>query len=326
MSRIRTITAVSAISAAILAAGSAFTMASFTMNGRRQTIGEAYEWQKAHYDVSWYDTLEKESYIIKSYDGYELHVMLLRSPVSADAAEDPAGVQAGAASSPACPSDGKYVIITHGYTDNRMGALKYVPMYLELGFNCIIYDLRGHGENEPTYTTYGQLEGKDLNFLVRDTRERYPNLTVLGLHGESLGGATTIMSLNEKPEVDFVVSDCAFAGIEDVLKDGYRKVHIPMFLVDIADIGTRVRYKTSYKNMRPITSLAENEIPVLFLHGADDELIVPKNAETMAAETKGISECHIIPGAGHAESILKEPELYREYVEEFLKEIHIGMN
>ena len=24
-----------------------------------------------------------------------------------------------------------------------MGSLKYVPMYLELGYNCIIYDLRG---------------------------------------------------------------------------------------------------------------------------------------------------------------------------------------
>jgi len=277
---------------------------SIIVTGKRQTLEEAFAWQTDHYDTSFYEPLEKEDYTVSGEGGYKLHAELLVNPEKTD----------------------RYVIISHGYTDNRMGALKYVPMYLELGFNCIIYDLRGHGENEPTYTTYGQLEGKDLNFLVRDTRERYPELTVLGLHGESLGGATTIMSLNEKPEVDFVVSDCAFAGIEDVLKDGYRKVHIPMFLVDIADIGTRVRYKTSYKNMRPITSLAENEIPVLFLHGADDELIVPKNAETMAAETKGFSECHIIPGAGHAESILKEPELYREYVEEFLKEIHIGMN
>ena len=133
--------------------------------------------------------------------------------------------------------------------------------------------------------------------------------------------ATTITALNEKPEVDFVVSDCAFAGIEDILKDGYRKVHIPIFLVDIADIGTKVRYKTSYKNMRPLNSLEDNEIPILFLHGAEDELIVPKNSETMAAKTKGYSEYHAIPGAGHAESVLKEPELYKRYVEEFLNKV-----
>ena len=270
---------------------------SIIVTGKRQTLEEAFAWQTDHYDTSFYENLEKTGYTVSGEGGYELHAELLVNPVKTD----------------------RYIIISHGYTDNRMGALKYVPMYLKLGFNCIIYDLRGHGENEPTYTTYGQLEGKDLNYLIRDTRTRYPGLSVLGLHGESLGGASTIMSLKEKPEVDFVVSDCAFAGIEDVLKDGYRKVHIPMVLVDIADIGTRVRYRTSYKNMRPISALEENEIPILFLHGEEDELIPPKNAEMMAAATKGVSECHIIPGAGHAESVLKEPELYSNYVENFIK-------
>lgn len=268
------------------------------VTGKRQTLEEAFAWQTDHYDTSFYEGLEKQDYTVPGEDGYLLHVQLLVNPTSTN----------------------RYVIISHGYTDNRMGALKYVPIYLDLGYNCIIYDLRGHGENEPTYTTYGQLEGKDLNFLIRDTRKRYPDISVLGLHGESLGGASTITALNEKPEVDFVVSDCAFAGIEDVLKDGYRKVHIPMFLVDIADVGTKVRYKTSYKDMRPVNSLKDNEIPILFLHGAEDEMIPPKNSEMMAAETKGYCEYHAIPGAGHAESVLKEPELYKKYVEDFLKQ------
>ena len=272
---------------------------SFIMTGKRQTLEEAFAWQTEHYDTSFYEGTEKTDYTVAAEGGYVLHVELLRNPE---------------------PST-KYVIISHGYTDNRMGALKYVPVYFDLGYNCIIYDLRGHGENAETPTTYGQLEGKDLNYLVRDTRERYADITVLGLHGESLGAATTVMSLGEKPEVDFAVADCGFAGIEDVLKDGYRKAHIPMWIVDIADIGTKVRYKTSYKNMRPISALAENEIPVLFLHGADDEMIIPKNSESMAAASKGYTECHIIPGAGHAESVLKEPKMYEEFVREFLEKV-----
>ena len=271
---------------------------SFIMTGKRQTLEEAFAWQTEHYDTSFYEQLEKVDYTVAGYEGYVLHVELLKNP------------------SPT----GKYVIISHGYTDNRMGALKYVPMYLDLGYHCIIYDLRGHGENAEAPTTYGEREGKDLNFLVRDTRKRYESdLTMLGLHGESLGAATTITALNEKPEVDFVVSDCAFAGIEDVLKDGYRQLHLPLWIVVIADVGTKVRYKTSYKNMRPINSLAENDIPVLFIHGADDNLIIPKNAESLAAATRGYSECHIIPGAGHAESVLKEPKMYEEIVCEFLR-------
>ena len=272
---------------------------SFVMTGTRQTLEEAFAWQSDHYDTAFYDTLEKTDYTVNGEDGYALHVELLENPT---------------------PST-KYVIISHGYTDNRMGALKYVPLYLDLGFNCIIYDLRGHGENEPTFTTYGVREGEDLNCLIEDTRSRYPDLTELGLHGESLGAATTVAALKYKPQVDFVVADCGFSDIENVLREGYRNAHVPGFLVDLADLGSRIRYHYAIKDMRPIDSLDDNEIPVLFLHGEEDTLILPKNSEDMAARTEGEAEYHTIPGAGHAESVLIDPELYEKYVKEFLNGI-----
>ena len=36
----------------------------------------------------------------------------------------------------------------HGFRANRYGAVKYVDTYIDLGYNCIIYDMRGHGEND----------------------------------------------------------------------------------------------------------------------------------------------------------------------------------
>ena len=86
---------------------------------------------------------------------------------------------------------------------------------MDLGYNCIIYDLRGHGENAPTFTTYGTRESKDLKCLIDDTKERYADLSELVLHGESLGAATTITVLGEKPEVDYVVADCGFSDMTD---------------------------------------------------------------------------------------------------------------
>ena len=272
---------------------------SFMMTGTRQTLEEAFAWQSEHYDTGFYDTLEKTDYSVNGADGYVLHAELLKNPVLST----------------------KYIIISHGYTDNRMGALKYVPLYIDLGFNCIIYDLRGHGENEPTFTTYGVREGEDLNCLIEDTRNRYPDLTELGLHGESLGAATTITALKDKPQVDFAVADCGFSDIENVLREGGRNSHAPGFLVDLADIGSRIRYKYAIKDMRPIDSLDHNEVPILFLHGENDTVILPKNSEDMAARTSGEAEYHTIPGAGHAESVMINPELYKQYVEGFLEEI-----
>ena len=269
---------------------------SFVMTGTRQTLDEAFAWQSERYDTSFYAGLGRNDYTVQGYEGYALHVELLENPA---------------------PST-EYVILSHGYTDNRMGSLKYALMYLNLGYNCIIYDLRGHGENEKTFTTYGILEGRDLELLIRDTRDRYPDLTSLILHGESLGAATTITCLKYKPEVDQVIADCGFSDIENVLRSGYRNAHAPVFLVDVADFGAKLRYGYSLKEMRPIDSLPGNTVPILFLHGADDTFIFPKNSQDMASATAGSSAYYKIPGAGHAESILKQPQMYEEYVKEFL--------
>lgn len=269
---------------------------SFVMTGSRQTLDEAMQWQTEHYDTSFYQSLQKVDYTIEGFGGYQLHVELLRNPSSTN----------------------DYVILSHGYTDNRFGSLKYAQMYLDLGFNCIIYDLRGHGKNEPTFTTYGVLEAKDLVCLIDDTRERYPEAEVFGLHGESLGAATTITSLKYQPKVDFVVADCGFADIENVLREGYKNAGVPEFLVDVADLGARIRYGYAIKDMRPIDSLTRDDVPILFIHGNEDTFILPKNSQDMAATTHGPSEVHLIPGAGHAESILTQPDEYRRYVAEFL--------
>ena len=283
----------------ILGLLAAWLLAGFTMTGRRQTLDEAMQWQSEHYDTSFYQTTEKTDYTVSGTDGYVLHVQLLKNPEPTD----------------------RFIILSHGYTDNRIGSLKYVKMYLDLGFNCIIYDLRGHGENDPAFTTYGILENRDLKALIEDTRTRFPELTQLGLHGESLGAATTVTVLKYAPAVDFAVADCGFSDIENVLREGYKNAHVPGFLFDLADLGARIRFHHALKDMRPIDSLDENRIPILFIHGENDLFILPENSRDMAGRTWGPHAVRLIPGAGHAESILTDPELYREYVSDFLQSV-----
>ncbi len=268
-----------------------YVFAGFLLNANRQTLDEAIAWQKDHYDISWFDAIETEEYTVTGYEGYTLHAMLCKNPEPTE----------------------KYIIISHGHTDNRYGDLKYMKMYLDLGFNCVVYDLRGHGENEKTPCTYGVKEGQDLACLIRDTRERYGADILLGLHGESLGSATSVSALGHTQDVAFLVADCGFSDISNVLAAG-----MPAPLLKLASLGAKLRCGIFLGDMRPIDALAENEVPILFIHGADDRFILPANSERMSAATKGESSVRLIPGAGHAESVLKDPELYKEYVTEFL--------
>lgn len=276
-----------------------FFLADYSMKIRRQTLEQARKWQSEHYDISWYDTIKKQDYTVQSYDGYVLHVQKIFNPQPTD----------------------RYMLISHGYTDNHIGSLKYTRMYLELGFNVILYDLRGHGENEPTFCTYSIRERRDLEALIRDSRARYPEAKVLGIHGESLGSATSIAVLEYKPPIDFVVADCGFSEITTVMQGGLKGMHLPAWLVHWASVCAKLRFGYYYHQMRPIDSLADNRIPILFIHGDKDDFIIPAHSQKMQQATKGYSELHLIPGATHAASVLTAPEDYNRYVQAFLEKI-----
>ena len=275
-----------------------FLIAGLIMAVKPCSLEEARAWQEKeeHVDLSWYDPLEKKDYTVPSYDGYILHAQFLKNPGDTD----------------------RFVIISHGNTGNRFGSMKYASMYLEKGFNVIVYDLRGHGLDEPTFCSYTVRERKDLMAMIRDSRARYPYASLFGIHGESLGAAASVAVLEEKPPIDFVVSDCGFSDIVPVLKAKMADMHVPGFLVDLASVFVRLRFGCSFSQMRPIESLNENTVPILFIHGADDHFIAPEHSKRMKEASKGYAELHLIPGAGHAKSILTDPKAYREYVANFL--------
>ena len=292
-----TIALIIVLALAVLLLALGYFLERFATGIKRQTLEQAREWQAAHYDISWYDALEKTDYIVKADDGYALHVQYLQNPKPTD----------------------RYILISHGYTDNRLGSLKYTRMYLDLGFNVILYDLRGHGENEVTFCTYSIRESRDLNALIQDCRDRYFNASLFGLHGESMGSATSVAVLKYKPRVDFVVADCGFSEIISVMQGGLRGMHLPSFMVYVASFWSRLLHGYSFRKMRPIDSLADNQVPILFIHGEKDDFILPSHSEAMQKATQGYSELHLIPGAAHAASVLTAPEDYQRYVSEFLK-------
>lgn len=281
----------------IVVMGGGFYIAGTMTRIRAQTLEQAREWQSDHYDTGFYDALDKTDYEVPSYDGYVLHAQLLRNPQ---------------------PSE-RYVILSHGYTDNRFGSLKYARIYLELGFNCVIYDLRGHGLNAPTFCTYSIREGRDLCAVIEDARKRWPGMTCLGLHGESLGAATTAAAMKYKPRVDFAVADCGFSEVASILKAGLKMSHIPGFMFNVARFCARLRFGFDFNDMRPIDSLGENDVPMLFIHGDADGFIPYSHSVAMRHATRGEAELFLVPAARHAQSVFLHYDDYKQRVEAFIQ-------
>ena len=262
------------------------------------TLDKEISWEKEHGLWGNYDSYEKEEYTVKAYKDYELHVTLVKNPVETD----------------------KYVIISHGFKSNRYGAVKYVDTYMDLGFNCIIYDLRDHGENAKAALSLGQFESEDLEKLIEDSYSRYGNIK-LGLHGESMGAATSLMVLAKKPKVDFVVADCGFSNLYDLLHAAYDVAKVGAVLPSV-NLAMKLRYGYDMKKTSPKDALVGNEVPICFIHGEADTFILPENSQVNKAATAGYSELLLVPNAAHAQSreVLGNAE-YRGIIGDFLNNI-----
>lgn len=298
-----------------IAALLSFVFAYMITHGKRQTLDESWEWELSHVPaVRKFSRDMLTDYVIKGPKGEDIHVAMLPAPGADDSG-----------SSASSEVSDKYVILAHGYTDNRFGMMKYVPHYYDLGFNCILFDERGHGESAPEPCSYGPRELDFLMAVVKDTLERYGGSGfMLGLHGESLGGATVLMSLAEplvKENVKFVVDDCGFADIVTVLKVGLKMYHVPVWFLYPALLAAWVMYGFKLWKARPIDYVYGNKIPLLCMHGAKDDFIVPEHSKRVYEATSGPREIHLFEGAWHAMSAVDRSEEYGEVLSGFLKSL-----
>lgn len=266
---------------------------------KKHTYEEAVEYEKAAGNWGDYDSFKKEPFILKSFDGYELHALFIPSKT---------------------PSE-KYVIISHGWTYLKTGSVKYVNLFNSMGFNVITYDNRGHGENKKFPCSMGYRESKDLLLMIDHVTKKYEP-KILGLHGESMGSAISAIALKEKPPVNFAILDCGYSDLKRLVKEIInRTAKAPIFLYHGMTLMSKILHGFFIGNVRPIDSMKDNEIPICFIHGAADDFISPEHSKRLNEACKGYSELHYIEGAGHAMSLDTAREVYYSIVKDFLSKI-----
>ena len=141
-----------------------------------------------HFDEAWFKSVEKSEQWIESKNGYLLKAIFVE-PLQTN----------------------NYVIICHGVTENKINSFRFVRMFERLGFNSVVYDHRRHGDSGGKTTSFGFYEKVDLQSIVEATRERAGENSIIGIHGESMGAATTLLYAGSIiDDADFYISDCAF--------------------------------------------------------------------------------------------------------------------
>lgn len=243
-----------------------------------------------------------EQFSVRSFDGYELHCVLVYCT------EPKAGT-------------GKFVVISHGFLGNHLRSARFARIYLNLNYNVVLYDLRSHGKNEKDYITLGLRESRDLNCVINELHSRFGRGILVGLHGESMGAATSLLSLPfwEQGTLAFCVSDCAFSDLASLFEYMLRKrIHLPLFFLPLTDRLCRIFYHYSFFEVCPVDAVVRTKIPLLFIHGSDDTLIPPHMCLELFESASGYKEMELVNNAIHASSIEADPERYERVVRRFL--------
>lgn len=276
-------------------------MARFAVRPKVHTLEYEIDYIKNHEFMQGESLAIENEHTVTTYDGQKLWVGFV----------------------PGNPEGKHYVVLSHGYTSTRYGMYKYAVLWRKLGYNCVIYDNRGHGVNEPTTVTFGIKESRDLMAVIDDTYERYGRDIQLGLHGESMGAGLQLMALEHKPKIDFIVNDCGYSEILPVLRWKVQdSFHFPGWLADFASPYCKLFFGYSFKDVCPIDRLKENEIPICFVHGTNDNFTAHWHSEKMHETNKGYKELHLFEGIDHAECIVSDPERYLKMMRDFVDKVY----
>ena len=256
--------------------------------------------ENAHHE-EWpgYFDLKKEPFVLTMRDGY-----VINGDVSLN------------------PASKKFMILCHGHGSTREGSTKYALIYYKLGYNIIRYDHRGHGDNVRVKCTMGVNESKDLVEVYKWVKETY-HPEFVSMHGASMGAATILIATQylTKEDVKFIVADCPFSSISNFGRDFIKAHHQPRWLLGpLFDFIMMIRFGIKPSDASPEKYVKLCDIPVLFLHGAQDKLINPYHSDRLFKAKKEPKEQHIFPHGTHANSVFDDAEEYERVVTDYVKE------
>lgn len=205
--------------------------------------------------------------------------------------------------------NGEAVILLHGITDNREGVAGYGRIFLDRGYAVLLPDFRAHGESGGALATYGINEAGDIHEWVSWLYAHELKLSecVYGF-GESYGAAMLLQSLAVEPRFCAIVAESSFSTAREM---SYERVsgpfHVgPWFgktigrpMLDFALLYSRVRYGVDLLEPSPLYGVEHSDVPVLLIHGANDQTISPHHAEILKAAAPDRVQLWIVANAGH---------------------------
>lgn len=178
------------------------------------------------------------------------------------------------------------------------------PKFAELGAELVVCDYRGYGRSDGTPEL--RLVLRDASMIYMNLRKHSKLLPKICVMGRSLGSASVIELCSRFKEIDACIIESGYADpIPLVERRGLE-------ISSITEEDDAV-----FNNARKITEVT---CPLLVMHGEDDDLIFPGEAEQnyrQAGSAKKVLK--ILEGVGHNDILTAPENAYFDCLHRFLR-------
>jgi len=193
---------------------------------------------------------------------------------------------------------GKLFIYFHGNATNLASSVDDTALLRSLGHGILMPEYRGFGESDGPFPSEARMyeDAEAALAFAIESLGYAPN--DIYVYGHSLGSAVAIDLASKHPELAGLVAESAFTSIADMARLDRRYAMLPVGLL----------LNQRFESARKVAGL---DVPVLFIHGTEDEVVPFTMAEALYARSRGRKHLLAIEGGRHDDDRIVAPAAMR---------------
>jgi uncharacterized protein len=189
-------------------------------------------------------------------------------------------------------------------------------------YDVLLFDLRGHGQSDPSRLTLGRRERADIRAVMNWAQASGFTQDRIGWLGYSMGASTLLMEAAQNPDIQVVVMDSPYGNLPELLRHELSKhSHLPGWFNPGILTAARWVYGVRTDDLVPIKAARSwGNRPLLLIHGESDS-IVPVSQAYQLADAAGASCLTLmLPGVEHVQAYQSDPQAYVSLIEDFFQD------
>lgn len=211
----------------------------------------------------------------------------------------------------------KIMLCLHGHNSCSLSQMKYLEMFLELGYNVFMPDHKRSGFSGGDIITFGATEKHDVIDWINVLQSEYPTAR-FAIFGESMGAATSMMVTSMDKRIEYLIEYCGYADFEGLLSKYVGNATIRKLILPTFESMSRLFFKIDFDEINAGKAMRKINKPTMIIHSKADQTVVYYNAQKLMSERPNAT-VKIFEDCAHARSMVKYPDEFKKVITEFVK-------